>query len=75
MEDLLDKIELLQNMRLRDGDILVITVPPECSSAMRSTISGSIDEYLKANGFNNRIIIKERGIDFEILRKEDVSDG
>lgn len=75
MEDLLDKIELLQNMRLREGDILVITVPPECASAMRSRISESIDEYLKANGFDNRIIIKERGIDFEILRKEDVSDG
>lgn len=75
MEDMLEKIELLQNMRLKDGDILVVTVDESCSEKDKELLSNIIENFLKENNINNKILIKSNDVNFEILRKEDILNG
>lgn len=75
MEDMLEKIELLQNMRLKDGDILVVTVDESCSEKDKELLSNIIENFLKKNNINNKILIKSNDVNFEILRKEDILNG
>lgn len=75
MEDMLEKIELLQNMRLKDGDILVVTVDESCLEKDKELLSNIIENFLKKNNINNKILIKSNDVNFEILRKEDILNG
>lgn len=75
MDDILDQIEHLQNMRLQPNDILIVTVDKNYSNRDIENIHDIFSKVLDKNGYDNDVIIKPKEVDIEILRKEDISDG
>lgn len=76
MEDLLDKIEQIQAMRLQDNDIIVLSIDRSSyTDSEAHDLFNNFNKMLKNYGCNNKVLIKPKDIDIDILRKEDILNG
>jgi len=67
-----DFIQSISKLEIKEKDIIVIKVPFVLSRSVYENLKNLIFEVLKSQGFQNKVIVLENGVDIGILRKEGI---
>lgn len=67
----MDEIEFVKNMQvleIKPGDLIVLRHPMRLSSHAHQQLTDTLRKILDEQGFNNRIVVLEEGMEIGIIR-------